>query len=289
MQAANLQQRLIIDRHDSALGNWLLAVLLPSPALAPYIREIWYIEGDSAVTRESILPQGDAVLMFSFGTRHGVVDDTGQVETFEHAWFSGIQQGPLLVDSPAGSHLMGVRLTAPGAWRLLSVPMTETQGQVVDLQAMMGAACEAFRQRLGNLPGFLPRLVWFEHWLQHRLLTGPTVHPAVAFAAGAIERAQGGLRLDRLVKETGFSVRWLNHQFGLQVGLNLKRYARLAKFRRALGLLSGAEKPTLTSVALDCGYYDQSHFNREFQAFAGCSPSHYLANKGPDGLSVLQE
>lgn len=289
MQPPQFQQRLIIDRHDSSLGQWLLAVLLPNAALQPYIREIWYIEGDSSVTRESILPQGDAVLMFSFGTRHGVVDDTGQVETFDQAWFSGIQQGPLLVDSADGTHLMGVRLTAPGAWRLLSIPMVETQGQVVDLQAMIGADCEAFRQRLGNLPGFLPRLAWFEHWLAHRLIRGPRVHPAVAFAAGAIERAQGGLRLDRLVRETGFSVRWLNHQFALQVGLNLKRYARLAKFRRALGMLSSPEKVTLTSVALDCGYYDQSHFNREFHAFAGCSPGHYLANKGPDGASVLEE
>jgi AraC-like DNA-binding protein len=30
-------------------------------------------------------------------------------------------------------------------------------------------------------------------------------------------------------------------------------------------------------VALDCGYYDQSHFIHDFEAFSGMTPSAYLA------------
>lgn len=29
-------------------------------------------------------------------------------------------------------------------------------------------------------------------------------------------------------------------------------------------------------IALDCGYFDQSHLIRDFQAFAGAAPSRYL-------------
>ncbi|HEV8539016.1 MAG TPA: AraC family transcriptional regulator, partial [Bacteroidota bacterium] len=33
----------------------------------------------------------------------------------------------------------------------------------------------------------------------------------------------------------------------------------------------------LTGVAYDCGYYDQSHFIREFKDFAGITPTKYLS------------
>jgi AraC-like DNA-binding protein len=34
-------------------------------------------------------------------------------------------------------------------------------------------------------------------------------------------------------------------------------------------------------VALTCGYYDQSHLIRDFQEFAGLSPTAYLTRRGP--------
>ena len=56
------------------------------------------------------------------------------------------------------------------------------------------------------------------------------------------------------------------------MGITPKAAARQIRFTQAHHLLMAEEKQPLSEIALTCGYSDQSHFTREFQALSGCSP-----------------
>ena len=60
-----------------------------------------------------------------------------------------------------------------------------------------------------------------------------------------------------------------------ELALAAKPLARLLRFERAVEHLRAGSG--LTDVALDSGYYDQAHFNRDFKAFAGVTPTRYRA------------
>ena len=61
-----------------------------------------------------------------------------------------------------------------------------------------------------------------------------------------------------------------------------KLAARVVRFERARHMLQSTPSfVTIAQVAAACGYYDQSHLDRDFAELAGCSPTAWLAEEVP--------
>ena len=88
--------------------------------------------------------------------------------------------------------------------------------------------------------------------------------------------SNGNLRIDALAGELGVSRQHLAAQFRERVGLSPKLYARICRFRRATAALKAAPVQDWAQLALDCGYFDQSHLIHDFQAFARSSPERFI-------------
>ena len=59
------------------------------------------------------------------------------------------------------------------------------------------------------------------------------------------------------------------------MGLPPRSFIRLSRFLHACSKLRSGGWTSLTRLAHDCGYYDQAHFNRDFRAFTGMTPTAY--------------
>lgn len=79
-----------------------------------------------------------------------------------------------------------------------------------------------------------------------------------------------------LAAETGYSPRHLSRLFRARTGMGPKVFARVVRVNRAAAALQ-AGPCSLTRLAQDLGYFDQSHFDREFRAVCGVSPSAFRA------------
>ena len=95
----------------------------------------------------------------------------------------------------------------------------------------------------------------------------------VAYAAAALQQ---GANLSRVRHDLNLSERSLERLFHTHIGITPVLFARICRFQASLALLRQGRSHSLTAIAHSLGYYDQSHFIRDFKLFSGASPRIYL-------------
>jgi AraC-like DNA-binding protein len=84
------------------------------------------------------------------------------------------------------------------------------------------------------------------------------------------------ISLEELARVAGVSKYYLCRKFGEAVGVPPHVYQYQLRLNKAKKLL--VEKRDISEIALELGFYDQSHFGKYFKKFAGASPRAYAVN-----------
>jgi AraC-like DNA-binding protein len=113
--------------------------------------------------------------------------------------------------------------------------------------------------------------------IARRLLAAPSAPPATVTAAAArIAVARGRLPIGELAKELGVTRQHLARSFAQHVGLSPKMLARVVRARCVVERAREATEIDWSSVALDAGYYDQSHLIADVKELTGLSPGAWV-------------
>jgi AraC-like DNA-binding protein len=89
-------------------------------------------------------------------------------------------------------------------------------------------------------------------------------------------------RIRWVADQLGVSHKHFIGEFRREVGLAPKLFCRIQRFQRALVQAQSGAKLDWADIACQCGYFDQSHFVHDFQAFAGLTPSIFLERRTND-------
>ncbi|BCZ45453.1 transcriptional regulator [Clostridium gelidum] len=84
---------------------------------------------------------------------------------------------------------------------------------------------------------------------------------------------KGQVSIEELSKVTNYSTRNLSRISESEIGINLKLFCRIVRFQNMLYSIKDKRDLNWKSVALENGYYDQSHLVKEFKFFCGISPT----------------
>jgi AraC-like DNA-binding protein len=91
-----------------------------------------------------------------------------------------------------------------------------------------------------------------------------------------IDEKLGNISLQEVMDEYGFSSRYYQKLFIKRVGVSPKSYLRLRRMSRICHLLSTQKEIDWQDIVFEGGYFDQSHFIKDFLDFIGRNPSVYF-------------
>jgi len=198
----------------------------------------------------------------------------------------GLHTTPAYIHQPV--HQEGVQLALdPLASRaLLGLPAGEL-GLVTDADDVLGPLSRDLRERLGETSAWDERLALVTGALvQAAGSRSPTLGPVRAEVAEAwrhVLRTGGRVSVPEIAAHVWLSPRQLTSLFSAELGLSPGAACRLARFDAAQDAVRARSLtpsgPNLAAVAARTGYADHSHLVRDFQAFAGLSPTAWVAQE----------
>jgi AraC-like DNA-binding protein len=252
----------------------------PAEALAPLVRCFWTLRAeraDSGAAPEPALPDGSTELIFNLADPF--VDAsavTGPVLQPRVVFVGQITQ-PIVVAPTGRVDLVAVRFRPHGAAPFFG-PVAELTDRWAAVDQLGAPVLAQLGDRLAEESDPGRRIDLLEGTLI-RLAGGlRRPDPRVAAAVRAIDLSGGRASIGELVGDLGIGRRQLERRFEADVGLSPKVLAGIVRFQRALRALRGGA-PSWAAVATASGYYDQSHFVRDFRRFAGRPPSVFLRHE----------
>lgn len=257
---------------------------IPAAPLAPFVRLLWCAQVHSAPhQRERVLPTGCVQIILNLA-RDFVLDcPEGQPDVHRPpALIVGARSVYEIIDSSDMADLIGIVFSPGGFTPFASDAAHLFSNQTVALESIWGNDAESLRNHLRELASPEARLDCLEQFLRARFIPqlecGPRP-PQIQFALRYFAHNPSSASVAETARQIVWSERRFSQVFREEVGLTPKVWCRIQRFQQAVRQLHLGADIRWAELALDCGYYDQSHFANEFRAFSGVDATTYSARR----------
>jgi AraC-like DNA-binding protein len=253
----------------------------PAAPLSECVRLLWYARAPRVGhRRERVLPGGSVEVIVNLA-RDFVWEclENGPERALPPSLVVGARSAYEIIDTSDMADLIGINFR-PGGFAAFSPDAVDVFSEhSVSLEDAWGSAARTLRDRLREIPDPGTKLGALEGFLLETFRARLFRNEAVKFALHRLGRGPVPASVQRVAEEAGWSVRRFSQVFREQVGLAPKVWCRIRRFQRAVRQLHEGADMRWAELAVECGYYDQSHFANEFRAFSGIDATTYSARR----------
>jgi AraC-like DNA-binding protein len=249
----------------------------PKDELRPYIESFWVFEspiGFPATDSSIAAPNGCSKLIIPYeNSLVSIADGRVQISHEHRLYFVGNRDSSTLIQSSSRqTGFIAIEFCPHGAFPIFGIPMAETSNGLWEADVLFASWSRGVQEVLNNLQRVDQKVAFIQDQLILLLRKNDRVNRLVDYCVRSLKSTDGRIAIQQLVRQTGYSRRYLNLLFRQHVGLSPKVLAGIFRFQRFYRKWAEGQSFDLLKKDLYEYYYDQSHFTKEFRKMTGYSP-----------------
>ncbi|MEI7026970.1 AraC family transcriptional regulator [Paenibacillus sp. y28] len=251
----------ILQLHEAG-EKFHLSRYAPSAQLSPFVKHYWIVSWDLSGEEphaQDVVPNPCVNLVIE-AQRSGIYGAASSK-------YTKILEGT--------GHAFGVKFRPGGFYPFLQSPLSRLTDQSLALSDIFGPGAEAEAQQIRSAPSPDAMIALAEALLQSKL---PEPDETVQYINTMIDRIQEDrhiTRVEHICQQFSLNIRRLQRLFNQYVGVSPKWVIQLYRLQNAAEALDLDRVHAGPGLSADLGYYDQSHFIRDFKTVIGKTPEEY--------------
>ena len=241
---------------------------------------MFYIQGYAPEHRiERLIPDAKISLVIELDDQERHVYDNETLQPNQscmQAWFSGMHTGFISISALENTELLAIQFKPGKAYPFIDKPLDLYLNKVVPATELFGDSIVNLRDKIRESADPEQKLNMAAQWLMDRFEPALAPPHPISTAINQIVTHPVLPTLKDILNQQDYSKKHFLYLFKKYVGLSPKSLQRILRFAEVLRLIQSEEHISWAQISVDCGYYDQSHFIKDFLHFSGYNPKEFL-------------
>lgn len=248
------------------------SLYIPTGQLTFFIKAFRIIESESELVNR-VLPDTSFAMAFCFAGQISYLHDNNKTALSATA-LSGLRKSVRLINYAPKTSALIVQFKETGISAFLKQPAHELFEESVSLDSFFPQSeISVIEERLAEAKSNQERIDIIEAFLHAKLYFTKT-DSLVSEAIQRIHTTNGTIRIRELAADLYISQDAFEKRFRKATGASPKQFSSIIKMKSII--VQNSVPASFRDMALENGYYDQAHFNKDFKLFTGLSPTDFF-------------
>jgi AraC-like DNA-binding protein len=236
---------------------------------------------------ERVIPTGNVQIMFHYKNPFVVCQPNNIAIKQPRSIISGLSNSYFDVSTDGVAGVIFVSFHPAGACHFFGFPLSEIENQSLDLSDLFSSEIKQVEELLFSKKTIQEKVSVVENFLRKKFSPIPAsdellLQKSIEF----IVHTKGQITATLLADNLCMTTKSLERKFSYYLGKTPKQVIKLMRFQEILRDISSNKNISITEYTYRNGYFDQSHFIKDFKTYAGFTPKDFIAKYQDSNLNA---